>query len=271
MKKTNVEIVSCIQNGSSNPIVLKIEKELFFLKLRAGCAGENSLLSEWIGNRLGQFLGLNNQIPYWINLTQEITMDEDINFELKKMIHKSLGLNIGFKYLQDIKHIQASDLNKLNRNVLVKIFLLDLLMINIDRTQNNTNILSTNSNIIPTDYDSSLLFNEVFLNKNVLSNINVLQCLKRNPLYQNISDFEINQFLKKLAQISFKELITNIPEQLYQNYTKNEILEKLIERNKKGWHITKTLKSLKNIQLETVTERNRRTLQNRNKLIFLSN
>ena len=127
-----IEVISYSLQGDSFPIVVKKDHEKFFVKLRAGLSGEYSLLSEWFGNRVGGLIGLNTRRSEWIRLNEEITFN-DIHIEVRDLIKKSTGVNIGFPYIENVEAIDSKDVESTGRRSFTNAFLFDILMLNIDR------------------------------------------------------------------------------------------------------------------------------------------
>lgn len=261
----NTKVISYHLGGNSFPIVIQNNTDRYLVKLRAGLSGEYSLLSEWLGNRTGKLIGLNTRQPYWIWLTDSLKY-LDIFIEVRDLIDKSLGINIGFEYIDNAELFDINHISQIDKEQQIDIFLLDLLMVNIDRTTQNHNLLSNETGVLITDYDSSLIFNDLFKNVNLTENKQVLQCLKTNPFYQKIKDSQLKTFITKINQIDFEEIIYEIPNELITPQNKRIICNKLEEKKTKDWKLKETLDNLEKIDLETEIERNLRINKNREKL-----
>ena len=261
----NIEVISYHLGGNSFPIVIQNNSERFLVKLRAGLSGEYSLLSEWFGNQTGRLIGLNTRQPYWIWLTDSLNYD-NIYIEVRDLIYKSLGINIGFKYIDNIEVFDLNNISQIDKEQQIDIFLFDLLMLNIDRTTHNHNLLNNGTCVLITDYDSSLLFNDLIKNVNLLMNKQILQCLKSNPFYQKIDESRLKTFLNKVNYIDYEKIISEIPNELITLQTKRIICRGIEDKKSKDWNLREILDSLENIENETESERNMRINKNRAKL-----
>jgi len=248
-----MKIISYIKSGNSFPIILESNNVRHLVKLRSGISGQYGIVSEWLGNKIGNFLGLNTQLPHWINIPKEINMD-DIYQEVKDLIGKSIGINIGFNYLDDLKILQSNELKNIEKQQSTNTFLLDLIMLNIDRNSQNTNIITSGDNLIPIDYESSMWIEELLHNKNLRNNPIILQKLRNSPLFQKIDEEDKIEFLDKLKNAPIKSLLEEIPDSLFDEDRKI-IFEKAFEKmNGHNWNLDSTLKELNNLSKETEKE-----------------
>jgi len=263
-----MKIKSYIKRGNSFPVILEDNGIDYFVKLRAGMSGKYALVSEWIGNKIGNQLGIKTQTPIWINIDKEVGL-ENIYIEVRELIHKSIGLNIGFEYQEDAREFQISDLEKLDRKQVNEIFLFDIIMLNIDRTLTNTNLMWIKDEISSVDYESSLFVQELIENKNLLKDERILLSLKTNPLYQDQAEESINKFIEKLKNISIDKIIAEIPFDLMNQEERNSILKGFEHKQKNRWFLNETMSKLKVIKIETEEERKVRA--NKNQATFIRN
>lgn len=258
-------IKSYISKGNSFPVILADKEKKYFVKLHAGMSGKYALISEWIGNKLGQQLGLPTQNPTWVELDDEIEIDK-IHIEVRDLIKKSLGTNIGFSYLEMAQEIGKDNLDLLDKQKRTEIFLFDLMMINIDRTSDNINLMRVEDTVYSVDYESSLLVQELIEGKKYLKNERILKCFRANPLYQEIDEKTIDEFINKLENLLIEKVLLEISNTYL---TKNErvlIVQGIEERKKNNWFLKETVACLKNITTETRAERKIR--MNKNQAAF---
>lgn len=263
-----VEVVSYSLQGDSYPIVVKKDGKKLFVKLRAGLCGEYALPSEWLGNRLGSLLGLNTRAPEWVPFNEQVVFHE-LPIEVRELIEKSKGINIGFSYIEHVETINSKKLDTIGKEPFTEAFLLDVLMLNVDRTMANPNLLKTNEGIVLSDYESSLLFSQVIYGKNFLNNVSILECLRNNLFYQRVNPSEIDSFLGKIEAISFDELLIDIPVEVLSEPKREKLLYGLEQRKLEGWNIEDTLQRLEKVVVETKEEKAIRTRRNREKLEYL--
>lgn len=266
-----MKVISYKSKGNSFPIVIQEENKKFLVKLNAGLSGEHSLLGEWFGNKIGESIGLNTRIPQWITLTNTLNY-KDIYIEVRELIHKSLGTNIAFEYYENIEELNLVELSKVEIAKFADVYLLDILMLNIDRTIQNPNLLKMkNGTILISDFDSSLVFNELLNNTKPSNNKRVLQCLKSNPFYQELEKLNIDAFIKRVNQVDFNKIINEIPLEVLNTENKSIILSKIESKKLNNWHLKETLLNIEKTTLESENDRHLRTRVNREKLEGLTN
>ena len=224
------------------------------------------MVSEWFGSHAGRSMGLNTREPAWIFLEDSLEYAH-LYIEIRDLIDKSLGINIGFPYIENAKEIKPGDLSDDVRTKLVDVYLLDLLMLNIDRSLHNYNLLSTNVNkILITDFDSSLIFTGMLKGVNPLSDKRVLECLRSNPFYQFIESDKLLSFLAKMNQVDFHSIISEVPDVVLNHSDKTLILNKMEDKKKRDWDLLEILEKIDEIKLESEEEKNLRIKKNRKKL-----
>ncbi len=245
-----MKIESYKTNGSSLPIVIKHNDQKYFVKLHAGMSGSQALINEWIGNSLGLALGINVQTPRWIEISEDIKTDH-LSIELRELIKKSIGLNIAFEFKENVKEIDVTELKGMLKKDLIEVFLFDLLLINIDRSSSNLNLMKVDKSIISFDYESSLFIQQLSQNKELLENPKVLQCLRENPLFQIPSEAKLYEFIQKLKKVNIEKILDGIPLVLLSQKDKHLLFEGIKARKKEEWSIYELLQKLRKLEPET--------------------
>ena len=256
-----MKIEQYIKKGNSFPIIVSREGKQFFVKLRSGMSGKYALMNEWIGNKIGQQIGVKTQTPTWIELNSEIRA-EGLHIEVKELVNKSLGLNIGFEFKPDAREVKKEDLAELNKQELAEIFLLDLVMINIDRTATNFNLMKSGGNLFSVDYESSLLVSGILENKNLLRNSRILQSLRNNPLYQSVDQSAMEEFLDKTQKIVIGEIISEIPRSILDAQSCDWLIREMEGKRRIGWALKPLLNELNQLKSETREEQKERFRRN---------
>lgn len=229
-------------------------------------SGKYALVNEWLGNRLGQQLNINTQSPFWITIDSQISI-EPIHIEVRELIKKSAGLNIGFEYLENVIEVSEAYISDLDFAQTSEMFLLDLILINVDRSYSNTNLMFYDKQLYTIDYESSLLFLDVVHGKKLLTNTNVLKCLKRSPIYTEIEENLLNDFINKLGNVNFSSLCAEIPDSLLSADERKLFLEGMVKRKLDRWNLASTLDKLKKV--EFLTKEQEKARSNRNQAEFL--
>lgn len=262
VRSSKMKVISYVSQGNSFPIIVEDKGSTFFVKLQAGMSGKYALVNEWLGNSIGKQLNINTQKPYWIEIDDHIILD-DIYIEVRDLVHKSKGVNIGFEYIKETHSINLQDLSILSQFHLQEIFLFDIIMINIDRTSTNINLMQVGEDIVSLDYESSLLVQECIERKDFLANAQILYCLRNNPLYDDsITDEAIDSFLMKIGKVSFQDILVDVPNNLLDIKERQLIMQSIMQKTAKSWNLKSTLMKLKDIKLETKNQYKKRVNKN---------
>lgn len=261
-----MQVKSYIPKGNSFPIIIEDLGHNYFVKLRAGMSGKHSLITEFIGNRLGSQLNLPTQDPTWIELDEKLDC-ENLYIEVKELITKSQGTNIAFQYLEELKEVKVEELNALDQELKDEIFLFDILMVNIDRTLDNTNLLWHRHSLTVIDYESSLLIQALIGKAPLIEDIKILEGLRDNPLYNHIDQKTINRFISKTQGLSIANILEDIPNHLLDRNLRQQIIDGFEEKQKIDWRIKETMHSLRSVTIETKEEKKKR--RNKNQAEFL--
>lgn len=261
-----MKVISYNLKGNSCPIVIEQAGKKQLVKLRAGLSGEHALLCEWLGHLIGNSIGLNTRTPQWVKLTD--TLDyKAIYIEVKDLINKSLGTNISFTYYEYVNELKLDELSPAEKEQFIDLYLLDVLMLNIDRTVQNHNILTIKEGkTLISDFDSCLIFNELLNHSKPSTNKRVLQCLKSHPFYLHSKNCDIKRFIEKINKVDFKGIVSKIPSELLSDDDKTTVLTNIENKKINHWNLRNTLHIIDEIILESKNERNIKAKENREKL-----
>lgn len=210
-----MKAIKALKRGSSAPIVIEHQGKFLLVKLRAGMSGEHALLIEYFGTKLGSQIGLPTLTPSFITLNENLDT-ANLDIEIKDLLSKSQGLNIAFDYKEGTHDLTEEETSKIDSNLSSELFLFDLVMLNIDRTTSNTNLIGDENSLYSIDYESSLMIQELFSDVTFSNHTRILQQLRNNPLYQEVEPSTL------LDGLSLKK---------DQRWNLNEILDKLNQLN----------------------------------------
>lgn len=152
-----VHILSVNRRGSSAPVVVETAAGRFLVKLRGAAQGLPPLVAEIIVAELAVALGLPVPERTLITLDAHVPTD-DKNDELAELLARSHGLNLGFRFLEQAKDIRLDQLDLIEPDVAAQILWLDALVMNLDRSAQNPNILLWNERPWLIDHGACLSF-----------------------------------------------------------------------------------------------------------------
>ena len=264
-----MKVLEYILGGNSFPIVVEENSQKHLVKLKTGMSGSNSLVNEWLGNLIGKKIGLVTRTPKWINLTCNLEYDH-IYIEVRELIEKSMGINICFDYIESVEELSSIELKALDKKKFINVYLLDVLLLNIDRTESNLNLMKDkDGKIIISDFESSLFLNELINGRKTSKDVRILQCLKANPFYQKVENDVLTSFIKKVDSINFDTLLYDLPDEVLSKIAKENLKREFDKRKIQEWNLKELLMRIDDTILETEEAKKLRTRQNRDKLKIL--
>jgi hypothetical protein len=158
--------VTPLREGGSLPAIVEADDGfLYVLKFRGAGQGTKALISEIIGGELARALGF--RVPEMVYATLDegfgrIEGDE----EIQDLLKASTGLNLGVHYLSGAITFDPT-VNIVSERLASEIVWLDALLLNVDRTCRNTNMLMWHKELWLIDHGASLYFHHTWLDWDV--------------------------------------------------------------------------------------------------------
>jgi hypothetical protein len=146
-----------VRGASSSPVIVETAGGRFVVKLRGAGGGVPALIAELVVAELAERLGLPVPERVLVELEPEFSSD-DHNDELYDLLVRSVGLNVGFRYLDGARLPRAEELARLDDDFALRVLWLDGLTFNLDRTSSNPNILFWNQRPWLIDHGAALSF-----------------------------------------------------------------------------------------------------------------
>jgi hypothetical protein len=145
------------RGGSSWPVLVETDAGVFYTKLRGAAQAPASLVAEIIVGALAEVLGLSVPSRVLIDIPADIPVD-DPHQELAQLLGWSVGRNLGFQLLANVRGFTPSDVSRANEDVASRTVWLDGLVQNPDRTVKNPNLLWSDGRLWLIDHGASLGF-----------------------------------------------------------------------------------------------------------------
>lgn len=127
------------------------------VKLRGSAEGIRPLVAELVVGALADALGLLTPERYLVELPKGVASD-DPHEELRDLLAKSAGLNLGFRYLEGFRNVTVADASRIEPELAARIVWLDALVQNPDRTPRNPNLMIKAGKIWLIDHGAALHF-----------------------------------------------------------------------------------------------------------------
>jgi hypothetical protein len=150
-------VLARIREGSSLPVVVETRAGRFVTKLRGAAQGPGALVAEVLVAELAEALGLPVPERAVVELERPIR-SEDGNDELADLLERSVGANLGFRWLEGGSLLQERSAAREPDDFAVRVLWLDALVMNPDRTGANTNVLISKGQPWLIDHGAALSF-----------------------------------------------------------------------------------------------------------------
>lgn len=157
MQTLRAERVLSTFRGSSWPVLVDTGAQKVVVKLRGTAEGARPLVAELIVGALAEALGLLTPERYLVELTPQLPSD-DPHEELRDLLERSAGTNLGFRYLEGFRNVTVPDAGRIKPELAAQIVWLDAFVQNPDRTAKNPNLMIKAGQIWLIDHGAALDF-----------------------------------------------------------------------------------------------------------------
>src|ERR1700743_1653274 len=155
--------VTPLREGGSLPAIAEADDGfLYVLKFRGAGQGVKALIAELIGGEIARKLGFKVPEIVFANLDEAFGRTEP-DEEIQDLLKASVGLNLALHYLQGAITFDAS-VTKVDAKLASQIVWLHCLLMNVDRTARNTNMLVWHKELWLIDHGAALYFHHSWHN-----------------------------------------------------------------------------------------------------------
>ncbi|MGZ3924483.1 MAG: HipA family kinase [Flavisolibacter sp.] len=192
--------VTPLREGGSLPAIVEADDGfLYVLKFRGAGQGVKALIAELIGGEIARSLGLKVPEIVFANVDAAFGRTEP-DEEIQDLLKFSEGLNLALHYLSGAINFDPV-VNKVDPLMASQIVWLDALLMNVDRTVRNTNLLMWRKELWIIDHGASLYFHHSWTNWEEHS---------IKPFIQ-IKDHVLLKWASELEKVdeAFRSLLTN--------------------------------------------------------------
>jgi hypothetical protein len=149
--------VTPLREGGSLPALAEAEDGfLYVVKFRGAGQGPKALIAELIGGELARLLGLRVPELVFVNVDEAFGRTE-ADEEIQDLLKSSTGLNLALHFLSGAISYDPV-VAKIDALLASQIVWLDNLLMNMDRTARNTNMLFWNKELWLIDHGAALYF-----------------------------------------------------------------------------------------------------------------
>lgn len=149
--------VQPFREGGSLPALVDADDGFsYVIKFRGAGQGKKALVADFIGGELARFLDLRMPELVFADLDESFARTEP-DEEIQDLLRFSVGKNLGVHFLSGALTFDAN-VDEVSPAEASKIVWLDALLMNVDRTVRNTNMLIWNRELWLIDHGASLYF-----------------------------------------------------------------------------------------------------------------
>lgn len=277
MNKYLIKAESIIQEfrtGSSLPVLVKSsDKREYVVKWKGTGEGVSANIIDYLAIRLAGIAGICVPQLQFI-LIDPMLADSVIDSEIKDLVFKSTGLNLGIEFLNTAIPYHDKLLPFIHDSIKETIFAYDVLLLNIDRVETNPNMLFADNKIFCIDFAASIECKGILENRYYTED-KLLPFLKRHPFY---SDFpQTGSLLEKIETCeahTIEQIVAELPHEWLKDVHQDiptvsqTIFDGMLKLKKNAvLTIDKRLSLLRELPLQTADELRNISLKNRNTFV----
>lgn len=155
--------VTPLREGGSLPAIAEADDAfLYVLKFKGAGQGRKALIAELVGGEIARALGLKVPEIVFANLDTAFGRTEP-DEEIQDLLKASVGLNLALHYLSGAITFDPT-VTTVNARLASHIVWLDCLLMNVDRTCRNTNMLLWYKEVWLIDHGAALYFHHSWQN-----------------------------------------------------------------------------------------------------------
>jgi hypothetical protein len=156
--------LSPLREGGSLPAIAEADDDfLYVLKFRGAGQGVKALVAELIGGEIARVLGLLVPEIVFADLDESFGRTEP-DEEIQDLLKASTGINLGLHYLSGSVTFDPA-VTAVDPLLASKIVWLDILLMNVDRSYRNTNMLWWRKELWLIDHGAALYFHHSWDNR----------------------------------------------------------------------------------------------------------
>jgi hypothetical protein len=211
IRKVNVtRYVTPLREGGSLPAIVEADDQfLYVLKFRGAGQGTKALIAEFIGGELARALGFKVPELVFASLDSSFGRIEG-DEEIQDLLKASVGLNLGIHFLSGAITFDPVT-TKVDPMTASRIIWLDSLLMNVDRTGRNTNMLMWHKELWLIDHGASLYFHHSWNEwQNGVKPFPKIKDHVMLPLASKISEAD-EAFRNVLSAHVIREIVSSIP------------------------------------------------------------
>ena len=147
-----------LREGGSLPAIVEASDDgMYVMKFRGAGQGKKALIAEIVAGELARLLGLPMPELAFLELDAKFGLNEPHD-EIRDLLTASTGLNVGLDYLPGSITFDPAVPGALDPLLASKVVVFDSLVLNVDRTPKNPNLLHWHKQLWLIDHGAALYF-----------------------------------------------------------------------------------------------------------------
>ena len=241
-----LRVISANKHGSSRPAVIETTAGYFFTKLRGAAQGTSALIAEIIVAELAEALGL------WVPSRVLIAIDSTLKSEYRDdefmdCLAVSHGISLGFQYLEGARDIRPGEIEAIDEDFACQVLWLDTLVMNVDRTARNPNLIRWQDKLWVIDHGAALPFQYNWSAVMENSPRSMPYAMNRHVFWNKAQNLDIwdNELAAKLSRSILQNAVAKIPDCFLKPLMEQGVSAQKIERRRQAYaaFLWKRLKS----------------------------
>ncbi len=223
--------VTPLREGGSMPAIAEADDSfLYVLKFRGAGQGRRALIAELVGGEIARTLGL--RIPEIVFANLDIAFGRsEPDEEIQDLLKASVGLNLALHYLSGSITFDPT-VTTADARFASAVVWLDCLLLNVDRTFRNTNMLLWYKDIWLIDHGAALYFHHSWHNWEEKATLPFSQ-VKDHVLLPQASELDAvnTEFKNLLTEIQIRDIVSLVPDE----WLEHENTFSTIEEHRKAY------------------------------------
>ncbi|MBL7760859.1 MAG: aminotransferase class I and II [Sediminibacterium sp.] len=210
---TVTRYLSPLREGGSMPAIAEADDGfLYVLKFRGAGQGVKALIAELIGGEIARALQLKVPEIVFAQLNEAFGRTEP-DEEIQDLLKASTGLNLALHYLSGSVTYDPAAIS-MNNMLASQIVWLDSLLMNVDRTARNTNLLWWNKEIWLIDHGAALYFHHSWDNWKEQA-LKPFTMIKNHVLIAQATELDQVdvQFRSLLTEATIRSIVELVPDE----------------------------------------------------------
>ena len=231
-----LRVISTNKHGSSRPAVIETDAGYFFTKLRGAAQGTSALIAEIIVAELAEALGL------WVPSRVLIAIDSSLKSECREdefmdLLAASHGISLGFQYLEGARDIRASEIEEIDADFASQVLWLDTLVMNVDRTIRNPNLIRWQDKLWVIDHGAALPFQYNWSTVMEDSPRRMPYAINHHIFWNKAHDLDIwdDELAAKVSANLLQEAVAQIPDCFLRPLLESGASAERIERRRQAY------------------------------------